>query len=223
MSLITGVIFGLAPALEGSGLALSETLKQAGRGVDRRRCVLAGIRRVLITAEVALSLVLVIGAGLLIKSFARLLSRQSRIPRGKADHRSHLALRANVPGYSACRRVLFRDCLIVCGHCRASLSASVVSQLPLTGGPGGDPFSIEGRPYDSNSRTPQITNHQVIGPDYFRTMQIPLLAGRIFRDREPQPAVIINQTMARGFWPGALPKPSAGAFCWAPHGPVRPG
>jgi putative ABC transport system permease protein len=84
------------------------------------------------------------------------------------------------------------------------LSVSVVSQLPLTGGPGGDPFSIEGRPYDTHSRTPQITSHQVIGPDYFRTMQIPLLAGRIFRDHEPEPAVIINQTMARGFWPGDL-------------------
>jgi putative ABC transport system permease protein len=79
-------------------------------------------------------------------------------------------------------------------------SASVVSVLPLTGGQGGSPFSIEGRAYDSNSKTPQVVNQQVAGTDYFRTMQIPLLAGRLFRDRESGPVVVINRTMARGFW-----------------------
>jgi putative ABC transport system permease protein len=82
-------------------------------------------------------------------------------------------------------------------------SASVVSRLPLTGGPGGDPFSIEGRPYDASGRTPQVANQQVVGADYFRTMQIPLLAGRALAERESQPVAVINQTMARGFWHGA--------------------
>jgi predicted permease len=79
-------------------------------------------------------------------------------------------------------------------------SASVVSRLPLTGGRGGDPFSIEGRPYDASGSTPQVAHQQVVGAAYFRTMQIPLLAGRVFAERESQPVAVINQTMARGFW-----------------------
>jgi putative ABC transport system permease protein len=202
VSLATGVIFGLAPALEGSGLALSETLKQAGRGVTggagSRR-----IRRLLITAEVALSLVLVIGAGLLIKSFARLLSVN---PGFSAEKLITARISLSEQTYHDDRRVaaFYSALLERVRSLPGVLSVSVVSQLPLTGEPGGDPFSIEGRPYDTHSRTPQITSHQVVGPDYFRTMQIPLLAGRIFRDREAAPAVIVNQTMARGFWPGDL-------------------
>ncbi len=202
ISLVTGVIFGLAPALQGAGLTLSETLKQAGRGVTRA----AGsrrIRRVLITAEVAFSLVLVIGAGLLIKSFARLLSVH---PGFQAERLITARISLSEQTYREDRRVaaFYAQLLERVRMLPGVLSASVVSQLPLTGGSGGDPFSIEGRPYDTHSRTPQITDHQVIGPDYFRTMQIPLLAGRIFREREPEPAVIINQTMAHGFWPGDL-------------------
>jgi len=201
VSLITGVIFGLAPALEGSALALSETLKQAGRGVTgggSRR-----IRRLLITGEVALSLVLVIGAGLLIKSFTRLLSVH---PGFRAEKLLTARISLSQQTYREDRRVaaFYSQLLERVRTLPGVLSVSVVSQLPLTGSPGGDPFSIEGRPYDTHSRTPQITSHQVIDPDYFRTMQIPVLAGRIFREREPEPAVIINQTMARGFWPGDL-------------------
>jgi len=201
VSLITGVIFGLAPALEGSALALSETLKQAGRGVTgggSRR-----IRRLLITGEVALSLVLVIGAGLLIKSFTRLLSVH---PGFRAEKLLTARISLSQQTYREDRRVaaFYSQLLERVRTLSGVLSVSVVSQLPLTGSPGGDPFSIEGRPYDTHSRTPQITSHQVIDPDYFRTMQIPVLAGRIFREREPEPAVIINQTMARGFWPGDL-------------------
>ena len=201
VSLITGVIFGLAPALEGSALALSETLKQAGRGVTgggSRR-----IRRLLITGEVALSLVLVIGAGLLIKSFTRLLSVH---PGFRAEKLLTARISLSQQTYREDRRVaaFYSQLLERVRTLSGVLSVSVVSQLPLTGSPGGDPFSIEGRPYDTHSRTPQITSHQVTDPDYFRTMQIPVLAGRIFREREPEPAVIINQTMARGFWPGDL-------------------
>src|SRR5205085_11895936 len=84
------------------------------------------------------------------------------------------------------------------------ISAAAVSQLPLYGGGrGGDPFSIEGRPYNPTGRVPQVVNFQIATPDYFRVMQIPLIAGRVFNDRDqvdvPMVAVI-NETMARGFW-----------------------
>jgi putative ABC transport system permease protein len=150
-----------------------------------------------------LSLVLAIGAGLLIKSFARLLSVN---PGFSAEKLITARISLSEQTYHDDRRVaaFYSELVQRVRAMPGVLSVSVVSQLPLTGGPGGDPFSIEGRPYDIHSRTPQITSHPVVGPDYFSTMQIPLLAGRIFREREPQPAVIINQTMARGFWPGDL-------------------
>jgi predicted permease len=84
-------------------------------------------------------------------------------------------------------------------------SASAVSRLPLTGDAGGDPFSIQGRPYNAAGKTPQIAHQQVIGSEYFRAMQIPLLEGRVLSEREPQPVVVVNQTMARGFWAGQNP------------------
>jgi putative ABC transport system permease protein len=201
VSLVTGLAFGVAPLVEGSGRHLTEALKEGGRG-------LAGgtrsgrLRHFLITAEIALSLVLVIGAGLLIKSFVRLTGVDPGF------HAQHLiTARISLPEsqYREDHLVtaLFHDLVERTRAVPGVQSASVVSRLPLTGGPGGDPFSIEGRPYDASSRTPQVANQQVVGADYFRTMQIPLLAGRVLAERDPRPVTVINQTMARGFWPAA--------------------
>ena len=172
VSLVTGLAFGVAPLVEGSGRHLTEALKEGGRG-------LAGgtrsgrLRHFLITAEIALSLVLVIGAGLLIKSFVRLTGVDPGF------HAQHLiTARISLPEsqYREDHLVtaLFHDLVERTRAVPGVQSASVVSRLPLTGGPGGDPFSIEGRPYDASSRTPQVANQQVVGADYFRTMQIPL-------------------------------------------------
>jgi putative ABC transport system permease protein len=146
--------------------------------------------------------VLVIGAGLLIKSFVRLTGVDPGF------HAQHLiTARISLPEsqYREDHLVtaLFHDLVERTRAVPGVQSASVVSRLPLTGGPGGDPFSIEGRPYDASSRTPQVANQQVVGADYFRTMQIPLLAGRVLAERDPRPVTVINQTMARGFWPAA--------------------
>jgi len=201
VSLGAGLVFGMAPLVEGSGLHLTEALKEGDRGT-------AGgtrsgrLRQVLITAEIALSLVLVIGAGLLIKSFVRLTNVDpgfraeklitARISLPESQYREDHLITA-----------FFHDLVERARPVPGVQSASVVSRLPLTGGPGGDPFSIEGRPYDASGRTPQVANQQVVGADYFRTMQIPLLAGRALAERESQPLAVINQAMARGFWRGA--------------------
>ena len=201
VSLVTGLVFGVAPLVEGSGLHLTEALKEGGRGM-------AGgtrsgrLRHVLITAEIALSLVLVIGSGLLIKSFVRLTSVDPGFRAGKL-----ITARISLPEsqYREDHLVtaFFHDLVERMRAVPGVQSASIVSRLPLTGGPGGDPFSIEGRLYDASGRTPQVANQQVVGADYFRTMQIPLLAGRVFAEREPQPVAVINQTMAYGFWSAA--------------------
>jgi hypothetical protein len=188
------------PALQGFGQDLSEALKDSGCGtIGRART--ARVRRILIIAEVALSLVLVIGAGLLIKSFARLI----RINPGFRVE-NLITARISLPEsqYRDNHRVVafYRELL---GRVRAApgvRSTGVVSRLPLSGGRGGDPFSIEGRPYDAQGKTPQVVNRQVIAGDYFRTMQIPLIEGRFFGDQEREPVAIINATMAQGFWPG---------------------
>src|SRR4029077_6292299 len=151
--------------------------------------------------------VLLSGAGLMIRSFLhlqsmspgfsaeRLLTAQISLPRSKyfEDHqvvdfyKRLLGIIETLPGVS---------------------SASMVSSLPFGGSHLRDPFSIEGRPYDTASKTPQVANFQVIGPTYFRAMQIPVLSGRFFTERDvysAAPAAIINETMARGFWPNENP------------------
>jgi len=147
---------------------------------------------------------LAIGAGLLIKSFARLLSvnpgfRTEKLITGR------LSLAANQYRDTHRAAAFYQDLVERLRPLPDIRAVSVVSQIPLTGGMGGSPFSIEGRPWDANSKTPQVASQEVIGMDYFRAMQIPLLAGRVFAKREPEPVVIINDTMARGFWPGRDP------------------
>jgi len=200
ISLITGLVFGIAPALQGSVLNLSETLKEGGRSaIGGKRG--ARLRQVLMAAEVALSLVLVIGAGLLMKSFARL----TRVDPGFRMERLVTA-RISLPDdqYRENHRVIafYREMIERIQTLPGVSSAGLVSRLPLTGGPGGDPFSIDGRPYDLHGRTPQVVNQQIVSAEYFRTMQIPLIEGRLFTTRESAPIAIINVTMARGFWPG---------------------
>jgi putative ABC transport system permease protein len=207
ISLITGLVFGMAPALNGSIRNPGETLKECGRStIGGKRG--ARLRHVLMVAEVALSLVLLIGAGLLIKSFVRL----NRVNPGFRAQRLVTA-RISLPEdqYPENHRVIafYRETIERVQSLPGVSSAGIVSRLPLTGGPGGDPFSIEGRPYDLHGKTPQVVNQQIVSAEYFRTMQIPLLEGRLFTTRESAPLAIINATMARGFWPGGNGKSNA--------------
>jgi predicted permease len=202
LSLGTGLIFGLAPALTGSKLNLSESLKETARGVSGGADA-GRLRHVLVVSEVALSLLLMIGAGLLIRSFERLIAVN---PGFRAERLITARVSLNQNLYRENYKISsFYDNFIERVRSLPGVqSASAVSTLPLAGG-GRDPFSIEGRPYDFHGQTPQVASQEVIASDYFRTMQIPLLSGRLFQDREAAPAVIINQTMARGFWPGRDP------------------
>ncbi|HKW98869.1 MAG TPA: ABC transporter permease [Bryobacteraceae bacterium] len=203
VSLMTGILFGLAPAFESSRAGLSESLKESGRSTSGGARA-SRIRQLLVISEIALSVALVIGAGLLIKSFSRLLSvnpgfRTENVITGRIS----LAPDQYGDQYRVAR--FYRTLLERIRALPGVESASAVSQLPLSGGRGGDPFSIQGRPYDAASRTPQVANQQVIAQDYFHAIGIRLLAGRTFSEREAEPVAIVNQTMARGFWPKADP------------------
>jgi putative ABC transport system permease protein len=196
-----GLLFGLAPARHLSALNVSADLKQSARGAigaKQRR-----IRAALVAAEIAISLVLLVGAGLTIKSFVRLQhvptgfdpdnvltisitppSARYADPRRRADFYEHTleALRA-VPGVQI---------------------AGATSRLPLLRGNSTRGLTTAGLPPD----TPTDADYRTASPDYFHAMGIPLLRGRVFdeRDREGRPHVaVVSASLAQRFWPGRDP------------------
>ena len=203
LSLAAALLFGLAPAARNARAELNLSGGRTVLGVERNR-----LRSGLIATEVALSVVLLIGAGLLLKSLGHL----QRVEPG-FDPRNILTMQVSLPAarYLDSRsRIAFFDQLAERLQRVAGVeSAALVSQLPLAGdGRGGDPFSIQGRPYDSSGRVPQVATRYRISPDYFRTMRIPLLAGRFLAERDGPDAprvALINQTMARSFWASGNP------------------
>jgi predicted permease len=199
ISAVTGLIFGLAPSLGTLNLAGSRTVVA---GAGRR------LRNGLVAAEVALSVTLLVGAGLLLQSFAKL----KRVDPG-FDPRNELSMRVTLPTLryrDASSRAAFYDRLLERLQSIPGVQVSaLVNQLPLSGGGrGGDPFSIEGRAYDSSSRVPQVASQYIVSAGYFRALGIPLRSGRLIDEGDgwnaPKVAVI-NETMARGFWPGGDP------------------
>jgi predicted permease len=203
LSLATALLFGLAPAIRGARVELNLSRGRAVLGPERNR-----LRNGLIAAEVALSIVLLIGAALLLKSLAHLQSVEPGF-----DPRNILTLQLNLPTVryqdSRSKIAFFTQLADRLKRIAGVESAALVSQLPLAGGGrGGDPFTIEGRPYDSSGRVPQVAARYRISADYFRTMRIRLLGGRFPGEGDSPDAphvAVINQTMARGFWASGNP------------------
>jgi putative ABC transport system permease protein len=196
ISVLTGLLFGLAPSLGTLKLTGGRTVV----GTAGRR-----FRNGLVAVEVALSVILLVGAGLLLKSFTKL----QRVDPG-FDPRNILSMRltlSNLRYPDASSRRAFFDRLAERLKSIPGVEVSgLANQLPLSGGGrGGDPFSIEGRAYDPSSRVPQVASQYVVSASYFNTMRIPLRSGRFLDERDGRDAqrvAVINETMARGFWPG---------------------
>jgi putative ABC transport system permease protein len=202
MSLLTGFVFGLAPALTISKLNLNDTLKEGGRssaeGATGRR-----LRNALAIAEIALSLVLVVGAGLLIRSFVRL---QEVKPGFNPDHLLAAELSLPATKYAEDQQVVnFYDQLLArVAQLPGVQAATVTTALPLAGGGDILAFYVEGRPFARTARTPDAESRSV-SSDYFRTMEIPLRRGRLLSDQEATDAVVINETLARKYFHGEDP------------------
>jgi predicted permease len=200
--LVTGLGIGLLPALQVSGVNVLETLKEAGRG-----SVGSGqrLRSSLLVAEVSLSLVLLIAAGLLLTSFARL---QSVEPGFEPEGVFTAQLAIPPQRYPSEKLVPFYEQL----YQRLSMlpgitSAALTDRVPLTGGQTPAPVAIVGRPVPPMSERPQANRH-LVSPGYFKTLGIPIRAGRDFdeRDSASVPHVsIINETFARRHFPGEDP------------------
>ena len=200
MATLTGILFGLAPALQASRPDPGNMLKESGRGLSQG--ARNGVRSALIVSEVALSLMLLAGAGLLINSFWRLLQTDAGF-----DPKSLLTLdiplsRATYTN-SEQRSAAFQQLVQRMKNVPGVRDASVVSNVPLTDFDVEISFQIEGRPpYKPGEET--VADYTVASGDYFRTMDIALLRGRVFTDadtaKSPQ-VMIVSNAFAKHYFP----------------------
>ncbi len=201
VTLLTGIIFGLAPAFEASRLNLSETLKEAGRSMAGARRS-QRLRSAFVIAEIALALILLVGAGLLLRSFLRLQSVETGFNAGNV-----LTLRVALPG-----RVYDQDVKVVNFFNRAVEglqalpgveSAGAVNFLPFAGPGAVTGFQVEGRPQPPPDQA-MTSGVSVTDLNFFRTLQIPLKRGRLFTEQETHETrhvVVINEALARKYFP----------------------
>src|SRR5262249_12747968 len=206
ISLLTGIIFGLVPAIPTSRPDLNTSLKEGRRSSttgSRRH----HLRSLLVASEMALSLVLLIGAGLMIKSFLYL----QRIDLGFNPEKvltMQLALSKSKYTREHQVRSFYQQLLERIEALPGIQAPGAVNELPLAEDTSDRSFLIEGRPFTSDAMVQNDADYRVVTADYFRAMGIPLLKGRSFleSDRADGPGVIIiNETMARRFWPGEDP------------------
>jgi putative ABC transport system permease protein len=210
VSIATGVLFGLAPAIHASRPNLNESLKDAGRtgsgGGSRQR-----LRDSLVVVEVALSVALLVGAGLLIRSMWTL----QNIDPG-FDSRNLLTLQVSVtgPAYQADarRNEFFSRALDTIRALPGVSAAAASSTVPMGGGNTSIEVVIEGRDADAAGVLPSA-DWRVVSPGYFGTFGVPV-RGRDFDDRdvEENPTAIISEEMARRYWPGV--DPVGRSFFW---------
>jgi putative ABC transport system permease protein len=203
VSVLTGVIFGLVPAIHSSKTELTESLKDGGRGSGdgaRRN----GVRGILVVSELAIAVVLLVGAGLLIQSLWRL----GHVTPG-FNSQNVLTLVVGIPDvkYPVAKQAqFFRDLSARITALPGVRSASSVMPLPLSGNRFGISFEIEGRPVAKGEEP--SADFFAIGDDYFKTMEIPMIKGREFSERDNKQApgvIIVNQAFARKFFPNEDP------------------
>ena len=202
-SLVTGIVFGLAPALHASRFDVNGALRASAPAAGGR--ARGRLRGALVIAQVALSLVLLVGAGLMIRSFHRV---QEVDPGFDTDHLLTLTVSLPDQKYEDSTRVIafYRDLQRSIEALPGVRSASAVSALPISGGDGHGDLTVEGRPFPPGE-APAASFRRVL-PSYFRTMRIPLIQGREFDDHDgggDVMVVIVNESMARRFWPGENP------------------
>jgi putative ABC transport system permease protein len=205
ITLLSGLLFGLAPALQATKVDLLTALKEGGRnlseGFGRRR-----LRNMLVVSQVALALVLLVGAGLMVRSFLQL---QRVDPGFKPDRVLTAMIVLPRNGYGEASRVAqFHQQLLervksLPGVQAASVSMSLPPNLLMMT----NPFTVEGQTPAPGESLP-LAEHLLISPDFFRTLGIRLKAGRPFTDADGQDApqvIIINDTMARRYFSGQDP------------------
>jgi putative ABC transport system permease protein len=200
VSVASGLLFGLVPALSASGGALAAALKDGARAGSGARAARA--RSMFVIVQVALALVLLAGAGLLIRSFVSLLNVDAGFESGHT-----VTMRVSLPGSryaEPASRVRFFDRLFDRIDVLPGIAASgATSFLPLTGLGAATSYAVIGEPKPPAGNEP-VCDVRVVASRYFQAMGVPLLAGRLFDDHDKGDQtnrIIVNETMARRHWP----------------------
>ena len=205
VSLLSGIVFGLVPALQASKPNLNDALKEGGRsgeGLRGRRA-----RNLLAISEIALAFVLLIGAGLMIKSFVYLQQVNPGFNSARVLTMDLLLPASKYPDGNAVVASFYKQLLEQISTLPAVESVATIDSIPLAAGPGVLSFAVEGRPLPPPDKVVDAETC-TISPDYFRVLGIPLMKGRLFseQDTEKAPSVaLINSTMARRYWPDEDP------------------
>ncbi len=202
LTLLTGLIFGIVPAVQTTRVSQQLPLKEGSAAAIRGR---HWLRNLLVVGEVSIALLLLIGAGLLLNSFLRL---QSTNPGIDADHLLSTEIALPATRYTEPAKVaeFYQELLRKVESLPGVNSASLSTIQPLSGFALNDPFSIEGRPFDPNNAT--WAGWQRITPNHFHTLGIPFIAGRDFTEYdnpENTEVAIINESLARRYFPGENP------------------
>ncbi|MBS1875857.1 MAG: ABC transporter permease [Acidobacteria bacterium] len=206
ITVITAMLFGLAPAMHVGVDRVAEALKEGGRGASDDGVRRGRLRAFLIASEFAMAFVLLTGAGLVLRSFIAI----ERIDPG-FDPRSVLSMVVSVAGTSEAepgrREGFYRELLAKAQALPGVRSVSAINHLPLAGDMWGLPFLIEGGPRPRPGELPSAV-YRAVMPGYFETMRIPLVRGRgvgISDDKRSPGVVVINERAADLFWPGQDP------------------
>jgi putative ABC transport system permease protein len=203
ISLLSGLIFGLAPALQVSKPNLNDALKEGGRQTSASS---QRLRSSLVVFEVALSLVLLVGAGLAIRSFLALVKTN---PGFNLDNVMTMRLVVPAAKYRevAQRAAFYNDLVQRVKATPGVESAALVNYLPLGGANSSDMYLVEGEPQPPPG-SENVGRYRVASPDYFQTMRIPIVRGRAFTEQDKAgapPVVIVNEALSRKHWPGQDP------------------
>ena len=208
ISIVTGIVFGLAPALQTSRIDLNESLKEGARGTT------GGLRQnrlraFLIVSEVSLAVILMIGAALLTKSFVRLIDVKPGF-----DPSHTLTMEVALPtlppskyANDAEQSAFFHQVLDRLKQSPGVTAAGAVLSLPLTGAEESTDIFIEGRPKVTADQRPNA-DYTIVTPGFFEALRMPLLRGRQFTDLDARDApgvIIINDALARRYWPNEDP------------------
>jgi putative ABC transport system permease protein len=237
VAILTAVVFGIVPAIQASNPDLVGSLKESGRsgteGAARQH-----MRSALVTVQIALALILLIGAGLMINSFMRiennplgadpkgLLTFDFRFSRDEAIKEYGRYRNAGLWDVNPVTTLTFQRVYERLQGLPGVQSAAGASAPPMTGALGMG-FLIEGRPTPppgNNGQPGQIASYIAVTPNYFSTLRAPILQGRDFNDRDTAaapPVIIINQTMAKRFWPDESPIGKHMRMDYVPDEPLR--
>ena len=212
-SLLSGLLFGIAPALSAAGTALTDALKEGGRTGTAARG--NRTRRAFVVVEIALALVLLVGAGLLIRSFAKLMDVNPGF-----QPQQTITMRLNLPGVryddDAKSTGFFNRLFEKIDAIPGVQSAGAISFLPLTGLASATSYQVVGDPKPAGQEP--VTDVRVISHKYLAAMGVPLVRGRLFNENDPNDAknkIIINEAMARAHWPNEDPTGKRVSISWS--------